>query len=53
MGKRLSFSIFIVRSLNRFFSDHLTMECNTPHISYSADRYEFYNKNAIFDEFLT
>ncbi len=46
-------SEFMVRNLNRFFSDHLTMEGDTPHTCYGADQHEFCHKNAIFAVFLT
>lgn len=34
----------MVRNLNRFFSDHLTMEGDTTHTYYGADQYEFCDK---------
>ncbi|MEI2606948.1 hypothetical protein V8O11_24710 [Erwinia aphidicola] len=45
--------LFMVRNLNRFFSDHLTMEGDTTHTCYGADQHEFCDKNAIFAGFLT
>ncbi|XYX40027.1 hypothetical protein WKI72_19965 [Candidatus Erwinia dacicola] len=43
----------MVSNLNRFFSDHLIMEGDTPHTCYGADQHEFCDKNAIFAVFLT